>query len=176
MNMKRMINLDMDGVVADFNSYVGNILGRTIGWEGRDLSDEEWVTLTKIDRLYFQLPLIEDSRQLVDKAISQNDFNVRFLTAIPRRTTIASAEQDKRDWLAMYFPGVPMEIGPYSKHKQNWCNPLDILVDDKKSNCMEWFKKGGVAVYHTGNWSATMKNFRRALNTFTPTLFGPIAQ
>lgn len=174
--MKRMINLDMDGVVADFNSYVGNILGRTIGWEGRDLSDEEWVTLTKIDRLYFQLPLIEGSKQLVKMALDKKDFDVRFLTAIPRRTTIATAEQDKRDWLTKHFPGIPMEIGPYSKHKQNWCNPLDILVDDKRSNVYEWLHKGGIAVYHAGNWHATMINFKRALNTSIPTIFGPVAQ
>ena len=177
--MMRTINLDMDGVVADFNTYVGNILGREVGWEGRDLTDEEWGVLTQVHNLYFHLPLITESVELVSLAkeySKKNEVRVRFLTAIPRRTTIATAEQDKRNWVEKYFPGIPMEIGPYSKHKQNWCNPLDILVDDKQSNCWEWFYKGGISVYHVGNWKETLENFIKALTTTTPTFFGPVAQ
>ena len=53
----RTIFLDMDGVVADFDTFVSNLLGRKIGWGNtQDLSDEEWERLASIDRLIISFP------------------------------------------------------------------------------------------------------------------------
>ena len=162
----RYINLDMDGVVADFNAWCSDFLGRPISWEGKDLSDEEWTALAEESNIYAKLPLIPESVELVimaKKAARDFDMGLRFLTAIPRRTTMPEAEQNKKDWVEKYFPGIPVEVGPYSKDKQNWCKPLDILVDDKKQNVLQWLSKGGISVYHTGNWPATLANFEKAI-------------
>jgi len=175
--MKRYINLDMDGVVADFNTWCGNLLGRPISWEGRDLSDDEWIVVGQQDHAYGQLSLIPESVELVNLAkelASKYDYGLRFLTAVPRRTTMPEAEQDKKDWAERHFPGIPVEIGPFSKDKQNWCSPLDILVDDKRSNVTEWFFKGGISVYHTGNWPATLANFEKAIKMNQPACLGSI--
>lgn len=157
-----IINIDMDGVVADFNAYASNILNREIGWEGRDLSDKEWGVLASIPNLYFHLPLIEQSVDLVRLAVDSS-IDVRFLTAIPRRKTIPTAEQDKRDWLQKYFPGIPMEIGPYSKDKQKWASPGDILIDDKHSNIIEWESRSGIAIHHVGDYNQTIKQLKHYL-------------
>lgn len=175
----RYINLDMDGVVADFNTWVSELLGRPISWEGKDLSAEEWDLLSRQGHIYAKLPLIPESVELVlmaKKASREHNMGLRFLTAIPRRTTMPEAEQDKRDWIEKYFPGIPVEIGPYSKDKQNWCNPLDILVDDKRENVTQWLDKGGVSVYHTGNWSATLANFQRAIIIDQAVCFGALGK
>lgn len=157
----------MDGVVADFNAYVGSLLNRTIGWEGRDLSGEEWQYIAKHDRLYYKLPLIEESKQLVATALATGH-KVKFLTAIPRRTTMPSAEQDKRDWLNEKFPGIEMEIGPYSKDKHKWAFPGHVLVDDKLSNVEEWKQAGGISVHHLGNFNKTIANLKAAITMFEP--------
>lgn len=162
----RYINLDMDGVVADFNLYVSKLLGRQVSWNDKDLTDEEWSLLSKQDHVYAKLPLIPESVELVlmaKKAARDFDMGLRFLTAIPRRTTMPEAESDKKEWVEKYFPGIPVEIGPYSKDKQNWCKSLDILVDDKRENVTQWLGKGGISVYHTGNWTATLANFEKAI-------------
>ena len=156
----------MDGVVADFNAWCSDFLGRPISWEGKDLTDEEWTVLANEGNIYAKLPLIPESVELVlmaKKAARDFDMGLRFLTAIPRRTTMPEAEQNKKDWVEKYFPGIPVAIGPYSKDKQNWCNPLDILVDDKRQNVTQWLSKGGISIYHTGNWPATLANFEKAI-------------
>jgi 5'(3')-deoxyribonucleotidase len=160
----RTIYLDMDGVVADFNQFATDFLGRQIGWNENDLTAEEWKQLSSSGDLYAQLPLIEESTQLVAMAKSfSTRFNVEFLTAVPRQTTMPSAKSDKKKWLDKYFPGIKMNIGPFSRDKQNWCKPGDILIDDKWSNIEQWFNKGGIGIFHEGNFKTTINNLVHAV-------------
>lgn len=168
----RTIYIDMDGVVADFNSYVSDFLGREIGWGISDLSSEEWEKVSYIDHFYLQLPLIEDSVAMVALCKSfSTRFNVEFLTALPRETTMPSAKQDKLDWINKYFPGFRVNFGPFSRDKQKWCLPNDILIDDKPSNVEEWAAKGGCAVYHTGKYHSTMQNILAAIDNPQPIIY-----
>ena len=161
----KTIYIDMDGVVADFDTYVEGVLGREIGWgTSQDLTDDEWVKLASVDRLYYHLPLMPDATKLVAYAKSLSTrFYVGFLTAIPRRTTIPSAQADKQAWVDKYFPGMKMDIGPFSRDKQKWCTPGDILIDDRPSNIVEWSAAGGIAMYHTGDVDATIKYINKAI-------------
>ena len=161
----RTIYIDMDGVVADFDSYVSALLGRPIGWGAtQDLTDVEWERLASVDRLYFQMPLMPDATKLIAyiKSLSTR-FHVQFLTAVPRRSTIPSAKDDKQAWVNKYFPGMRMDIGPYSHHKQKWCKPGDILIDDRPSNIEQWTAAGGIAIFHTGDVNATIKYLNKVL-------------
>jgi hypothetical protein len=76
--------------------------------------------------------------------------NVEFLTAIPRRSSIASAETDKREWIAKYFgPDTKVRIGPYSADKWKHAKAGDILVDDRGDNIQSWINKGfGIGIFH----------------------------
>jgi 5'(3')-deoxyribonucleotidase len=163
----RTIFLDMDGVVADFDTFVSNLLERPIGWNDskQDLTTEEWAKLSSVNRLYYQLPLMPDATKLVAyvKSLSTR-FNVQFLTAVPRRTTMPSARDDKQAWVDKYFPGMRMDIGPYSHHKQKWCKPGDILIDDRPSNIEQWSAVGGIAIYHTGDVDASIKELNRIIS------------
>jgi 5'(3')-deoxyribonucleotidase len=155
---RRTIYIDMDGVVADFNSYVSNVIGRPIGWDQDDLTVEEWDSLTKIPNFYRHLPLIEESVRMVGLCKSfSSRVNVEFLTAIPRQTTMPTAKQDKIDWIGQHFPVTAVNFGPFSKDKQYWARPGDILIDDKPSNIQEWGAAGGIPVYHFGNFDNTIK-------------------
>ena len=162
----RTIFLDMDGVVSDFDTFASNLLGRKIGWHESkfDLTKEEWAMLGAVDRLYYNLPLMPDATKLVAyvKSLSSR-FNVQFLTAVPRRTTMPSARDDKQAWVDKYFPGMRMDIGPFSHDKHKWCTPGDILVDDRPSNIREWEAAGGFAIYHTGDVDATIKRINEVI-------------
>ena len=156
----------MDGVVADFDTFASNLLGRKIGWHESkfDLTKEEWAMLSAVDRLYYNLPLMPDATKLVAyvKSLSTR-FNVQFLTAVPRRTTMPEAQADKQAWIDKYFPGMKMDIGPFSHDKQKWCKPGDILIDDRPSNIEEWKSAGGIAIYHTGDVDATIKHINEVV-------------
>ena len=161
----KTIYVDMDGVVADFDTFAEELLGREIGWgTTQDLSDAEWVKLASVDNLYYQLPLMPDATKLIAYLMSLNSrFHIEFLTAIPRRSTIPTAQADKQAWIDKYFPGMKMNIGPYSHDKQKWCTPGDILIDDRPSNIEQWTAAGGIAVYHTGDVDASIKYLNKVL-------------
>ena len=163
----KTIYLDMDGVVADFDTFVSQVLGREVGWNvsKHDLTNEEWNKLASIDRLYYQLPLMPDATKLVAYVNTlSHRFNIGFLTAVPRRTTIPSAREDKQAWVNKYFPGIRMDIGPYSHDKQKWCTPGDILIDDRPSNIEEWKNAGGIAIFHTGDVDLSIKKLNEAID------------
>ena len=50
----RTIYLDMDGVVADFNKFASDLLGREVGWEGKDLSSKEWDKIASVENFYLK--------------------------------------------------------------------------------------------------------------------------
>ena len=162
----KTIFVDMDGVVADFDTFASDLLGRKIGWHQSkfDLTGEEWEKLTTVDRLYYQLPLMPDATKLIAYVRSLSTrFHVQFLTAVPRRTTMPDAKADKQAWVDKYFPGMKMDIGPFSHDKQKWCSPGDILIDDRPSNIEEWMRAGGIAIYHTGDVDKTIKTLNEVI-------------
>jgi 5'(3')-deoxyribonucleotidase len=168
----RTIYLDMDGVVADFNKFASDLLGREVSWEGKDLNEEEWLRLAQIRDLYYRLPLIEESTKLVGTAKSLSTrFKVEFLTAVPRITTMPTAAEDKRRWLDEYYPGFKVNFGPFSRDKYKWARPGDILVDDKRSNISEWFEAGGVGILHLGDFDVTVANLLKAVDNIDPCMY-----
>ncbi len=142
--------LDMDGVLADFDKFVFERMGRTFEHKvGPDADLEMWTFLHKIPNMYFQLEPTPYAFELMDAAKSITP-NVEILTAIPRRKKVASAEQDKRDWIAKYFgTEIVVNMGPHSADKWKHCKPGDVLLDDRDDNIRDWITKGsGIGIYH----------------------------
>lgn len=154
------IFLDMDGVVADFDKLVMDGLGRTFNHMlGPGQDDEMWAYLKSIPNLYFQLeptPYAQDLWNLANMMCAR----VAFLTAIPRRTTMPSAQNDKIRWANKTFgQSVDVRFGPYSKDKVNHLNTyqvpsnprvvaVDVLVDDREDNIKAWNDAGGIGILH----------------------------
>jgi hypothetical protein len=145
------IFIDMDEVVADFTSRADQILGRSTVLD--KYTKEEWKILAQHPRIYHELIVREGGYELVDwlrDYCSKTNNFLAFLTAVPR--SMPWAFQDKVYWAQWYFPGIPVFFGPYSRDKWSHCSSsLDILIDDRDSNCLDWCKVGGRAHCYT-NW------------------------
>jgi 5'(3')-deoxyribonucleotidase len=144
--------LDMDGVVADWNAGVQDIIGYTLKNHNDHYPDQDWNKITKHQRLYRDLPLTQGAKELVSLARQFRDrlgWDLNFLTAIPHGNDVPWAFYDKVNWAKKYFDDIPVHFGPYSKDKWKHCKPGDILVDDKPSNIAEWRKAGGIAIQVT---------------------------
>lgn len=156
------IYLDMDGVLADFNTLAREYLGATTQDQSRAEQQgrwppEQWARLTEVPNFYRRLPKMPLSDSMVAAAKKFRDdlgWDLRVLTAIPKDNGIPDCVQDKFDWMAEHYPGIRIHIGPYSQDKHQHCEAGDILVDDRESNCSQWTKAGGRAVrVHSDRYS-----------------------
>ena len=144
------IYLDMDGVLADFDKFVLEKMGRTFPHQTGPVGDREmWDFLMKVPNLYYQLEPTPYAMELWEFA-NHLCPRVELLTAIPRRTTMQEAEEDKRRWVKKYLgEDVVVNFGPYSRDKWKHATPGDILVDDRTDNIQDWINKGfGLGIHH----------------------------
>jgi len=149
--------LDMDGVVADFDEYAEHIIGPVPGPNGI-YPDEQWAKIAADPRLYRNLKKTPYADRLVDECrdlAATKEYELVFLTAVPKGNDVKWAFYDKVLWVQNYFPNIPVHFGPFSKDKWQHCQPGDILIDDRPSNINEWRVAGGIAIHHT-NIDATL--------------------
>lgn len=147
---KRTLYLDMDGVIADFNSGVQTVLGYHIKDTSSHYANSEWNKIKSNARFFKNLPVMSNAENLIDLARRFRDqlgWNLLFLTAIPSSNDVPWAFWDKCVWAQKHFPDIPVHFGPYAHDKQKHCTPGDILIDDRPSNIQEWQQAGGIAIH-----------------------------
>jgi len=164
---KNTFYLDMDGVIADWNKGVEDILGYIKEDPNSHYNDADWAKITTNERMYRDLPVMGRAGALVSLAKAfevQLGWDVRFLTAVPKGNDVHWAFWDKCLWAQEHFPGIPVHFGPFAKDKCTHCRPGDILVDDRHSNCVEWRAAGGIAVeVHPGKYEDAISEVKMLL-------------
>lgn len=162
------VYLDMDGVVADWDRAATEYLKepRTVGMaatEERYWPQEQWARLRHAPHFYRTLPKMPQADRMVNLARDLRDtanYQLMFLTAIPKGNDVPYAFWDKMLWAQENYPDIPVMFGPYSTDKQDHCEPGDILVDDRRDNCDRWEAAGGAAVYVTEDYDLALKQFQ----------------
>ena len=147
------IYLDMDGVVADFDAVASKIIGRSHS-ANEPWPPNDWAKLRSHQRMYSYLPLMPDAKKLVTTVVelaNKYNYDVIFLTAVPRENDFPWAFQDKMEWKQRYFGDIPIWFGPYSDDKQVRTKTGDILIDDRKSNIEQRKQAGGIGILHHGS-------------------------
>jgi len=138
------IYLDLDGVLADFDTHFKEYFGAN----PNDFSDDEmWKMINGYDQFYANLPLMPGAKTLFQ--VLFNRFDVTILSACPR-SNYKNAAMQKRQWvrtnLSTDVTVIPM-MGGVNKglfmHEAG-----DILIDDMEKNCVAWEELGGVAIQH----------------------------
>ncbi len=142
------IYLDMDDVVADWMPAARAIVNRNWNY-GERIPDSDWNKVKAKQRFYRDLPKKPGADELVNHCqtlLSQGRIQgLEFLTALPHDYSVPLASYDKVLWANERFPGIPVRFGPFSYDKWRHCQPGDILIDDRGSNCQEWINVGGLA-------------------------------
>lgn len=174
MTHKHTLYLDMDGVLADFNTAAQEYFQATeeehlaAAQRGR-WPDTQWQKLIQVKNFYRLLPPMPQYQELLaiaDKFAQLPDWRVAILTAIPKGNDMPDVFQDKFEWIQQYCPQYRLYFGPYSNDKHNHCLPGDILVDDRTSNCQQWRTAGGIAIQVLPNqYSQALNELNQLLTT-----------
>jgi 5'(3')-deoxyribonucleotidase len=162
MNNEYKIYIDMDGVVADFDTKAIEI---TKGkYKSEDFSNSQfWKTVyaynSDVGPFFESVPKMKDADELVNY-ITKNFKNVKFLTATG--TTPKDAPEQKRNWINKYFPGIDVITVVNSSHKAIYANPRSILIDDREKAIDPWRKAGGIGILFKNN-SQTISELKQFL-------------
>lgn len=139
------IHVDMDGVIADFDSKIEELVGPN--WKSlpekqlwKFLEDNHQDFFSLLDKMPQGDQLWKGILDIAKKA----NYDVKILTAIPRRTSVPTAEKDKIDWFKKHYSTQhEVKIGPFSHDKwKHVKTPQDILIDDRADNIRDWEEKG----------------------------------
>lgn len=146
--------LDMDGVLADFDTGYGDRFGTKAD---KTADNVDWNLVRRTPNFYRDLPPMPDLMELWGYAAQ---FKPIILTGIP--SSIAEAADNKRAWVDKNLGSdVPM-IGCLSKEKYAHGKPGDILVDDWEKHQHAWLNMGGVWITHTSA-ASTISHLRTLL-------------
>lgn len=139
------IFLDLDGVFADFDKRVSEIIGH--GWDRK--SNEIWGPLSKQYRLFWHLDLIPDALRIITFL---KDHDLEFLTALPEPTGgFVASREDKIAWVRHHISRtikVNTVVGGKNKPQFLAQFPGAVLIDDYDRNIKLWNEAGGVGVLH----------------------------
>jgi hypothetical protein len=140
--------VDLDGVLADFDTHYQNIFGALPPkWRSLDPDsdhDVDWNAVTKRGNFYLDMPPMADMEKLW--------FHVRrykpiILTGIP--SSVPEAAENKRAWVRKHIGTSPRVICCRSREKSLHAQPGDILIDDWEKYKQLWVDMGGIWVTHT---------------------------
>lgn len=144
------VYVDMDGVLADFESKAIEILGGD-DWK-EEIEKPNWGRLSAVQNLYEILEPMPDMMELW--SFLEDRFGIghqiEILTAIPKRAHFPDAVNHKRDWIHRHIgPHVRVNFGPYAYDKQFYCKLGDVLIDDSEMNVDQWNARAGRGILHT---------------------------
>lgn len=137
--------LDLDGVMADFNSGVYSLFGK---YPKHIHVPFMWSRLAKMPDFYNTLPWMIDGRILWN---GLNTFDPVILTGIPRGNW---AIPQKRAWCARELGEEYKVITCFTKQKpekaEEICEEklIPVLIDDRNKIQKEWQEMGGIFIQH----------------------------
>ncbi len=141
--MSRRLFLDLDGVLADFDRGVLDLLGMSAdAYEAAHSTRDFWFRIRRADDFYANLEEMSDARLLFD-AVKHLDPVI--LTGLPIGNW---AGPQKERWVAENFPGTPV-ITTMARDKHKHMTPGDVLVDDREKHRATYEAAGMVFVHHT---------------------------
>ena len=151
--MSRILYLDLDGVLANFDREIWRIFGKNF----RDLGDAEtrWALITsECPDIYARLSPMDDADDLVagvSELCVKHNVVPGILTALPKYGRLPAAERHKYEWVRTRWPILlrNFNVAEQAINKQYMAKPGDVLIDDSPLNIPQWNSMGGYGILHT---------------------------
>jgi len=151
-DVNKIIYVDMDGVLADFDSGVEKTTGKRMNYYFND-DDPIWVQIRKhgVERFFSELEWLPYSKDMWNYIYS-NFMIVKILSAMGKENERNNGVyRGKHSWLRKNIPNLRESdiILVANKHKkQEYSRPGDIIIDDTEVVITEWNNKGGTGILH----------------------------
>ena len=152
MEIKK-IYFDMDGVLADFDRGVKDLLGlspinQADKTEAQD--DEMFQAMRKTEHFYDRLEPMAGAEDMFHRIYDTFGDKCEILSGIPKaRRGIVTAGEDKIRWVRRLLSVQIVVNIVCREEKKNYCTGPDcILIDDFEKTIREWEALGGTGIWH----------------------------
>ena len=164
MNVKK-IYFDLDGVFADFDRAIAEILNLPVIGQAKSTPAEHdrlFAAIKQTEHYYDRLELMPNSLELFQTVYKQYGDCCEILSGIPKpHRGITTAREDKIAWVRRNLSQDIKINLVYRQEKKLFCTGCDcILIDDYITNIKEWRKHGGTAILHT-DAKTTLKELKK---------------
>lgn len=136
------INVDLDGVLFDFDKYYEECFGPVVD------DATLWKNINKHGSFFRNIKPFEHAHSLWNR-VRMLDPNAKILTATGWKYD--DVTKQKLEACYEHFGIVPEDIITVKagKDKAQYANPKAILVDDMMKNIDAWEAAGGIGIWHT---------------------------
>lgn len=145
----RKLFLDLDGVMADFETHFWNLFHKDPPSKGGVNDDEMWRLIHEQGDFFLTMPTFPLTKWFWMN-LRMSGHEPIILTAASKKHYPEMAAQ-KMKWVRTIMGPDVMVIPTYGSASKALFlqNAGDILIDDYEKNCDRWSKAGGIAIHHT---------------------------
>ena len=144
----RQLFIDMDGVLADFESGLSEVLGHKVRLSDvKDVYNDRKREVTS-KHLFRRLKPLPDAWKLVDWALNSG-IHTEILTAagtVNRELVVRDKIEWIREHINPYWTIIPTFKG---SQKAAFAHSKAVLIDDRPKNIECWVEAGGIGILHT---------------------------
>jgi hypothetical protein len=141
------IYLDMDGVVADFETRYRQLFGLNPNKAEKDKKFDGNFTEFIADNNFATLDMMPRSGYLISFLASLS-IPTEILSSTANEKRHAEISRQKSVWLTTHGIRFKENFVPGKHLKYKFATPNSILIDDTQSNIDDWNKAGGIGILH----------------------------
>lgn len=166
----RMIFIDMDGVVSDFDKHVIDLYGKPMEQMTNKEKDRFWDSECVAFRFFANSPLIEEGELLV-RNLKGYGVPISFLTSTGGELQHIDIAKQKLDFLQKHGMGdLPVAFATGTKSKSDFASANSVLIDDRQKVVSAFRDRGGVAyLFERERWQHILNDI---LSPTTPSTGG----
>jgi hypothetical protein len=148
MHKFKMIYLDMDGVIANFDKRFIELFGVNAK---NNLSEDEFQVYFKkfLDGKNFTTLDLMPGANILFGYLNNTGLPIHILSSTSSQKNHDEVSYQKEIWLNKHHIDYPAIFVPGKEYKPNFADSESILIDDTESIIKGWNKAGGVGILHT---------------------------
>lgn len=149
---RKVLFLDMDGVIVDFFKGMKKITGKDPPKSGEEYNI--YLMDTPIEPFdydfWFNLDKTPEADMIINHAIGH--FGLEHIIILSKPIKTRGCRDAKEDWIAKHYPDLADNVF-LGKKKWKLASATNILLDDHNENHYEFIKHGGRSVLFPRPWN-----------------------